>query len=783
MKNKDIIEKMTLEDKIALCSGENFWESKEMKEYNIPSFFMCDGPHGLRKQDLKEATDMLGINDSIPSTCFPTAVTTACSWDTKLIKDIGDAISKEALENKVGLVLGPGVNIKRDPLCGRNFEYFSEDPYLAGKLSSKFIIGLEQNGIASSIKHFAFNNQEYSRFNSDSVMDERTMREIYLTPFEIAIKEGKPSTVMCAYNKINGVHCSDSKMLLTDILREEWGFDGLVVTDWGAMNDRIEGFRAGCDLSMPGGSSYLEKEVAEAIDNGHLSEDYVDASADRVIELGDRAKKNLKDDFVFDRDIHHSIAVGAAEKSAVLLKNDNILPLKKEQKVAVIGHMAKYPRYQGSGSSHVNPTRISIPLEAMPNSIYASGCDEKGDTTKDLLLKAKETAQKADIAVVFVGLPDRYESEGFDRDNINMPEGHLKIIEAVAKANENTIVVLFSGSVVDCSWEDKVKSILYMGLPGQGVGKAVANLLYGHSNPSGKLAESWPLTYSDCPTSKHYLNRKNAQYREGIYVGYRYYDKANIKVRWPFGYGLSYTSFEYSDLKIKDNIVSLTVKNVGKMSGSEVVQLYISPPKGGLHRTLKELKGFNKVYIEPGESKNIEFALNERSFAIWDNGWTVEKGTYTIMVGPSSVDLPLKTTTHIEGGEINVPTWQKDSWYENVNGKPTKEEWESMLGRKYEEEAIPKKGSFTMDNSCIEMMDQSLIMKLMFKATETFISKGFGWKKDYSNPEFRMMIASSAGSPLRNLQISSGIKGQLFNGLLDMANGHFFRGIVKIIKN
>ena len=768
-----ILQQMTLEDKIALCSGENFWETKKYEKYGISSLFMCDGPHGLRKQE--DVADMLGVNESRKATCFPAEVTTAGSWDPELLTAIGSAIGEEAREQGVGLVLGPGANLKRNPLCGRNFEYFSEDPYLAGKLAAGFIRGAEAQGIGTSLKHFAVNSQEKSRFTSDSVLDERTLRELYLTAFEIAVKEGKPSTVMCAYPKLNGVHCSDSKKLLTDILRTEWGFGGLVVTDWGAMNDRIEGFRAGCDLNMPGGSDYMEKEVLQAVKDGALPECCVDDSARRVLELVFRAAQTLKEKTDCDYNAHHALAKRAAAEGAVLLKNEGgILPLKQDGKIAVIGAMAKTMRYQGAGSSHINPTKLSQPLDFLPDALYASGCDERGDTTDALLAEAGKAARQAEIAVVFAGLPDRCESEGFDRDDMKLPEGHLRMIEAVTRANPNTVVVLLCGSVVECPWADRVKGILYMGLPGQAGGEAVADLLYGRVNPSGKLAESWPMAYEDVPSSEIYGKTADALYQEGIYVGYRCYDKADVPVRWPFGYGLSYTAFAYSGLTAEDDRVSVTVKNTGTCAGAEVVQLYIGTPQDGLHRPLRELKGFQKVFLQPGESRAVTFSLTDRSFALWQDGWKIPGGTYTVCIGN------LIASIQKSGETLPIPAWQKESWYAHCSGKPNRADWEAMLGRKYTSPVL-KKGSFTMDNTVMEMKDYSLIMKIMFKAVEATIAKGYGGKRDYDNPNFRMQMASSAGAPIRSMMISGGMKGGVLPGMLEMANGHFFRGIRKMI--
>ena len=774
MEIEKILSQMTLEDKIALCSGANFWQTKKYEKYGIPSLFMCDGPHGLRKQE--DAADMLGVNKSRPATCFPAEVTSAGSWNPELLTEIGAAIGEEAKEQGVGLVLGPGANLKRNPLCGRNFEYFSEDPYLAGKLAAGFIRGAEAQGVGTSLKHFAANSQELSRFTSDSVMDGRTLRELYLTAFEIAVKEGKPSTVMCAYPKLNGTHCSDHKELLTDILRTEWGFDGMVVTDWGAMNDRIEGFRAGCDLNMPGGSDYMEKEVLQAVKDGTLPERCVDDSARRVLKLVFRAAETLSKKAACDYDAHHALAKRAAAEGAVLLKNESsILPLQPGAKIAVIGAMAKELRYQGAGSSHINPTKLPQPLELLPGAVYALGCDEKGSTTDALLQEVQNAARKAETVVVFAGLPAQCESEGFDRDNLKMPEGHRKMIETAAQANPNIVVVLLCGSVVECPWAEKVKAILYMGLPGQAGGEVIADLLYGRANPGGKLAESWPYRYEDVPSSGIYGKTTDALYQEGVYVGYRYYDKAGVPVRWPFGYGLSYTEFAYSDLTVEDDTVTVAVRNTGKRAGAEVVQLYLAAPQEGLHRPVRELKGFQKVHLQPGESETVRFTLIDRNFAVWQDGWKVPGGTYTVCIGGLTAEIKKS------GDDLSIPAWQKGSWYERCTGKPNPADWEKMLGHSYTPPVL-KKGSFTMDNTVMEMKDYSLVMKIMLKAVESTVAKGFGGKKDYENPDFRMMMNASAGAPLRSMQISGGMKGGVLPGMLEMANGHFFRGIWKMIK-
>ena len=779
---RETLKQMTLEEKIKLCSGLNFWETRAYEKYGIPSFFMCDGPSGLRKQEMERETDMLGINNSRPSTCFPAAVTTSNTWDRELLYQVGRAIGEEARDQKVGVVLGPGVNIKRNPLCGRNFEYFSEDPYQAGILSAQFIKGMQSEGVGCSIKHFACNSQEKSRLSSDSIIDERTLREIYLKAFEIAVKSADPATVMSAYNKINGVHCSDSKKLLNDILREEWGFKGLVMTDWGGMNDRILAFEAGNDLMMPGGSDYMEKEVAEAVKSGKLSQEDVDRCCERVIALALKANEVLKEEYKADYKKHHDLAVRVAESGAVLLKNDNhLLPLKKGSKILIAGNMAKKVRYQGAGSSHINPVELHEPIEYLKDYDYAQGCDDYGDTTDAMLKELGEKAKEADAVVIFAGLPDRYESEGFDRDDMKMPKGHIRMIEAAARANRNTIVVLLCGSAVECDWADEVSSILYMGLSGEGTAEAVNDLLFGKANPSGNLSESWPYHYEDVVSSDSYGKTRDALYMEGIYVGYRYYDKAKKEVRWPYGYGLSYSSFELRDFRVEGSEVSVNITNTSNIEGSEVVQLYIGQKDPILHRPVKELKHFEKVFLKPQETKNVSFTLKDEDFALWDDGFKKVKGSYLIEVGTGSRQICFEEMIEVDGETVEAPAWQKGSWYENFEGKLSQSEWEKLLGKKYESSKLIK-GQFTMENTVEEMKDYSLIMKIMYKAVEKTIAKGFDGRIDYDNPDFKMMMNSSAGSPIRSLQISGGIRGGIMEGMVEMANGHLLKGILKMIR-
>lgn len=780
-KIKEILSKMTLKEKISLCNEADFWHSKAMEQYGIPAVTMSDGPHGVRCQ--KGEGDMLGVNESQPATCFPTAVTSGASWDAELLEQEGKAIGEEWLSYGVDVVLGPGVNIKRNPLCGRNFEYFSEDPFIAGAMGTAWVRGAQSAGAGASLKHFAANNQEYKRFNGNSQVDERTLRELYLPAFETVVRQAQPETVMCSYPRINGVHASDNEWLLTDVLRKDWGFDGLVVTDWGALCDRVAAMRAGCDLSMPGGSDYMEDWVEKAVEDGSLPESAVDACAARVIALALKGPTRPKNK-PFDAEAHDALAQTVAEHGAVLLKNEGgILPLQKEN-VALIGEMARTMRYQGAGSSHINPTKLTTLCDAWPDVPFTPGCDVAGKVTDENLAEAASAASAAKVAVVCVGLPEMYESEGFDRETMAMPEGHIRLIEAVAAANPNTVVVLFCGSAVETPWLDKVKAVLYMGLPGQAGGAAAARLLTGAVCPGGKLTETWPLRYEDVPSCETF-GKKTTHYKEGLYVGYRYYDKAGVPVRFPFGYGLSYTQFEYSNLKIADRTVSAVVKNIGNVPGAEVVQLYIAPPQEGLYRPARELRGFARVELEPGESKTVEFTLDDRSFAVWsDGGWKVPAGRYGVLVGASSADIRLREQIEVAGEAVPAPAWQDGSWYETLQDLPTDAEFEALYGGVLQNDPPIEKGKFTMEYSTMEMKDLSFVMMQAFKGTESTIAKGFGGKADYSNPTFKMMVMAGADSPLRAAVLSSGgaFPASLAEGLLATANGHPLEGVKKIVR-
>ncbi len=749
----EIVAQMTNEDKVALCSGKDFWHTKGFEAYDIPEMMMTDGPNGLRKQDGK--ADELGVNESRPATCYPTAVTAAQTWNRKLLYEEGRAIGEEAKEEQIGVVLGPGVNIKRNPLCGRNFEYYSEDPYVAGELGAAFVAGMQkETGIGTSLKHFACNSQEYRRLQSDSQLDERTLREIYLRAFEKVVKKSQPATVMCAYNRINGTYCSDNAKLLTDILRGEWGFHGAVVTDWGALNDRTEAFEAGCDLAMPGGAAFGEKEALKALASGTLDIEKVNASVKRILSLVLRRKEALDKgkDYSYDRTAHQMLAQRIAEEGAVLLKNEgNMLPVGDPGEVVLVGKMAAAMRYQGGGSSHIQPTKLVQVRESMPKAAYVEGCDEEGNVTEESLAEVTRAAARAKKVIVFVGLTDRYESEGYDREDLSIPVGHNRMVKAALAGNPNVAVVLMGGSPMKLPWIREVKAVLYTGLCGQAGGMAIVNILTGTVNPSGRLTETWPLEEIDIPSYGFY-GKKNAEYREGIYVGYRYYEKAQQPVLFPFGYGLSYTRFEYSNLLISDRQVTVQVRNVGRCAGAEVVQLYVGNPQDGMHRPIKELRAFEKIFLQPGEGAMVTFLLASRDFSLYQNGWRIPTGTYSVMVGPHSADIRLIQQVVVEEEPLTAPGWLPDSWYARPVGQPSLGDWKHLMDDKLPEQEENGPGHFTILNSLSELAEYSRVSRKILKGVKKGCLKKIGSQSgDESDPEFRMSYATAADVPVRAL--------------------------------
>ena len=659
MQNTELLlKKLTLEEKCALLSGAETFKTRGMPEHGIPQIWLSDGPHGLRKQ--AGESDHLGLNPSVPATCFPTASAIANSWDTALGEEIGAALGEEAAAQEVSVVLGPGLNMKRNPLCGRSFEYFSEDPYLAGKLAAGYIRGIQSKGVAACPKHFAVNSQETRRMASDSIVDERTLREIYLTGFEIAVKEGHPRSIMSSYNLVNGTYANENKHLLMEILRGEWGFDGAVITDWGGSNDHALGVKNGSTLEMPAPGGDSVRELLAAVESGKISESDIDARLSELLPLVFDTKAALDAaPREFDAAAHHALARRAAEESLVLLKNEgSLLPLAAGSKVAVIGDFAKNPRYQGAGSSMVNSTQVDVLLDKLIDSElnvigYQQGFDRHGKPDAALQESACELATQADTVILCMGLDEIAESEGLDRSNLRLAQNQVDLLQAVAAVNPKIVVVLYSGSVVETPWLDNCQALLYAALGGQAGAGAVADALTGKVNPCGKLAETWPLTYADVPSAADFATRrKTVEYREGLYIGYRYFTTAEKAVRFPFGYGMSYTTFAYSDMAADEQGVSLTVTNTGSVAGTEIVQLYIAKKNSELFRPAKELKGFARVTLAPGEKQRITIMLDDKAFRFWNdkaNRWEIEGGEYELLVGASVEDIRLCEKISVHG--------------------------------------------------------------------------------------------------------------------------------------
>lgn len=667
-KIRDLISQMTLEEKAGMCSGADFWHTKAAERLGIPSVMVSDGPHGLRKQS--EAADHLGINDSIKAVCFPAGCALASSFDRDLAKKMGETIGQECQAEDISTILGPAVNIKRSPLCGRNFEYYSEDPYAASEMSAAFIRGVQSKNVGTSVKHFLANNQEKRRMTNSSDVDERTLREIYMVPFEGAVKNGKPWTVMNSYNRINGTFVGESKEYLTDLLREEWGFDGYVVSDWGAVNDRVEALKAGMDLEMPSSNGVNDAMIVKAVQDSTLDEAVVDQACERILNIVYRYMESRDENAVFDREKDHVTAASVEEECIVLLKNESngngkhILPLGREQKIAFIGKYAEAPRYQGGGSSHINSWKVESALEAVKDFAdvaYAKGFDDAEDKADEALeAEAVRAAKDADAAVIFAGLPDSFESEGYDRKHLNLPDCQNRLIEKICDVQKNVVVVLHNGSPVIMPWKDRVSGIVEAYLGGQAVGKAEVRVLFGEVNPSGRLSETFPNRLEDTPCYLTYGKGKDhAEYREGVFVGYRYYTTRDMDVQYPFGYGLSYTTFGYSNLATDKNeltdaetlSVSVDVENTGDRAGKEVVQLYVAPVNSEVPRPVRELKGFEKIALEPGEKKTVAFTLDDRAFAVWNTElhcWDVPDGAYRIQICKNARKVILETEVQVK---------------------------------------------------------------------------------------------------------------------------------------
>ena len=682
-----LIDQMTLEEKAALCTGAGPWTTTPVERLDIPQLVVSDGPHGVRR--LANLSEM--ASSSLPATCFPTASCLSATWDVGLLREVGEAIGREAKALGVDVVLGPSNNIKRTPLCGRNFEYFSEDPYLSGELATSYIEGVQSQGVGTSLKHYAVNNQEFQRFSISAEVDERALREIYLPAFEAAVERARPWTVMCAYNKLNGTYCSEHHTLLTSILKNEWGFEGFVVSDWGAVHDRVAALNGGLNLEMPGSKPRRVQAVVEAVQAGELDEAVLDESVRRILSVIAKAQETPKGGD-FDENAHHVLARRAAAEGMVLLKNDGVLPLKNVKRLAVIGRSAKLPHFQGGGSSHINPTRVDNPFDEIQKAAgdaalsYAEGYPEGLEPDQALIDEAAEVAKAAEVALVFIALPSVIESEGYDRANLDLTPQQVALIQAVTQAQPKTVVILNNGSAVAMNdWLGGAAAVLEAWLMGQAGGGAVADVLFGRANPSGKLAETFPLTLASTPAYLNYPGENGqVRYGEGLFVGYRYYDAKETPVLFPFGHGLSYTTFAYSDLNVsatrfedKDGLeLSLTVTNTGRVAGEEVVQLYVRDHDAKLVRPPKELKGFAKVGLEPGETKTVTFTLDFRAFAYYHPGhgrWVTEDGDFDILVGASSQDIRLKETVTLEStldlpSILHVESTVRE-WLEDPQGK------------------------------------------------------------------------------------------------------------------
>lgn len=703
MKYVEILSALTIEEKCALLSGGTTFGTRALPKRGVPAIQCSDGPHGLRKQ--AGDADHLGIAGSLPATCFPTAAAVANSWDTALGEEIGAALGEEAAGQGVSVLLGPGLNMKRDPLCGRNFEYFSEDPYVAGKMAAAYIRGIQSKNIAACPKHFAVNSQETRRMASDSILDERTLREIYLTGFEIAVKEGKPLAIMSSYNLINGVYANENAHLLMDILRGSWGFDGSVITDWGGSNDHALGVKNGSTLEMPAPGLGPARELIKAVRDGKITEADIDARCAELLKLIDKTYDTAAGTPAYDEDAHHALARKAAGECVVLLKNENkILPLAAGTKVALIGDFAETPRYQGAGSSVVNPTRVDSLKEEIRNSGlscvgYAQGFERIGKKNDELLREAVTLAEKADIVLLCMGLSESNETEGAERLHMRVEDNQVELLNAVAAANENVVVLFFSGSTVETPWIDKAKALVYAGLGGQAGAGALLDVLEGTLNPAGKLTETWPMAYADTPARDYPSAKRTAEYREGLFIGYRYYATAGVPVRFPFGYGLSYTSFDYSGISVDEAGVRFTLTNTGDRDGVEIAQLYVAKKAHSVFRPVRELKGFARVELKAGESREVMIPFDDKTFRYWNvktDAWEEEPGSYSIEIGASSEDIRLAEEMERAGTEAPAPYEQGSvGCYETAAVKDVPDEsFEALLGSE-----IPGRGKAKLDRS------------------------------------------------------------------------------------
>ena len=782
MKAREQIKQLSIEEKAALLQGKTVWTTYQIKHADIPEIFLSDGPHGLRKQ--AGSADHLGLNASIPSTCFPTAAGMANTWNLELGEELGKALGTEAAANDVNVVLGPGLNIKRSPLCGRNFEYFSEDPYLAGKMAAAYVKGIQANGVIACPKHFAINSQELRRMAMDSVLDERTMREIYLTAFEIAIKEGQARSIMSSYNMVNGIYANENTHLLTDILRKEWGFNGFVVTDWGADNNHTEGVRAGSNLVMPAPGSDCALSLIKNVKDGKIDESVLDERLEELLDVINSTSSAVKNaPKNFDKEKHHALARKCAEESIVLLENDGILPLSKDKNIAIIGDFADSPRYQGAGSSQVNPTRIDDLFNcAVESGIkisgYAKGYDRTNPNPNKKLIKgAIEVAKDAEIVLLCVGLEEILESEGMDRLHMELSKSQQELIARVCEINKNVILVLSGGAPFVMPKAD-YRAVIHGYLGGQAGAGAMLDAILGKVNPSGKLNETWPEKLEDTPCYSYFPSKeRTSEYREGLYVGYRYYDSANKPIKYPFGYGLSYTKFNYSDIEVDDKSVSFTITNVGSCDGAEVAQMYVSCNQNNVYRPKKELKGFSKVFLKAGESKKITIHFDEYTFRYYNtqtNAWEIEDADYQIQIGKNVSDIVLSSTVHINGknAQDNAPKCYYNADIQNVSDSDFKE----ILGRE-----IPNGnwGGVLTENDalCQLYYAKSWVARRLYKLLTSLKNKAEKKGKPNLNIMFIYNMPFRAIAKFSNGFVSS----KMVDDFLFIVNGHFWRGLGRLI--
>ena len=790
LKHQEVISKMTLEEKCYLLSGKDFWHTRSVSRLGVPSIMMSDGPHGVRKQE--GSGDQLGLGGSVPATCFPTAATMANSWDPELGEELGKALGEEAASQGVNVLLGPGLNIKRSPFCGRNFEYFSEDPYLAGKMAAGYIRGIQSEGVMACPKHFAANSQELRRMASDSIVDERTFREIYLTGFEIAVKEGGARSIMTSYNRINGVYANENRHLLRDILKDEWGFDGYVVSDWGGSNDHVEGVKAGSHMEMPttGGDSDLE--LVEAVKNGRVSPEWLDTMVDELLDVVFDTSEAIKDKIgkPFSVEAHHAIAMKASEQSVVLLKKENnILPLAQGTKVALIGDFAETPRYQGAGSSVVNCTRLDNTKAVVGESGldcvgFARGYHRVGPADAALEEEACKLAAQAEVVLLCMGLDEISESEGLDRRHMRIPESQIRLLHKLAQVNSKIVVIFSAGSSVEMPWLDDCKALVHGYLCGQAGAMALLNVVTGKVNPSGKLAESYPIRYEDTPSAPYFPSKeRSAEYREGLYVGYRYFTTAKKNVLFPFGYGLSYTTFQYSNLIADEKKVSFTLTNSGKVPGAEVAQLYISAKCNGVYRPVRELKGFRKVFLKAGESKTVTIELDDKTYRYFNvktNRFEIEGGQYELQVGASSEDIRLTAAVKVKGTNAELPydAGKLDAYYNCDIAAVSDAEFEALLGHQIPSGSWNSEGLLDLNDALCQMYcAKNPIARLVYKIMTNMLKKA----EEKGKPDLNILFVYNM--PFRGIAKMTGgmVTMEMAEGILMAVNGHTFKGLGKVI--